>query len=181
PVLHYTRTLSEHWNYTIGLEDPNVQIDTDTDPGSDERQRAPAPGFTIRWEPGSLGHLQLSTIIRSLSIRSGAAGHEDAVGYGFNVGGSCGVTGNDTVQFLGVVGQGVGGLGNDSGFENTDAALDHDGDLEALPYYSGMLAATHKWSPRWRSTGTFGYVYVDNTSVQLGNVYHETYYGSANL
>lgn len=181
PVLHYTRTLSEHWNYTIGLEDPNVQIDTATDPGSEERQRAPDAGFNIRWEPGSLGHLQFSTILRSLSIRSGAAGHEDAVGYGFNLGGSFAVTDNDTFQFLGVVGQGVGGLGNDSGFENTDAALDHDGDLEALRYYSGMLAATHKWSPRWRSTGTFGYVNVDNTSLQAGDVYHETYYGSANL
>jgi hypothetical protein len=181
PVLHYTRTLSEHWNYTIGIEDPNVQIDTDTDPGSEERQRAPDAGFNIRWEPGSLGHLQFSTLVRSLSIREGAAGHEDDIGWGVNLGGSFAFTDNDSVQFLGVVGEGVGGLGNDSGFENTDAALDSGGDLKALPYQSGMVALSHKWTPRWRSTGTFGYVHVDNTGPQAGNVYNETYYGSANL
>jgi hypothetical protein len=32
PVLHYTRELTEHWNITVGIEDPNVQIDTTADP-----------------------------------------------------------------------------------------------------------------------------------------------------
>ena len=184
PVLHYTRTLSEpfaNWNYTIGIEDPNVQIDTTTDPGSEEQQLAPDVGFNVRWEPGSLGHLQLSTLVRALSIRNGVAGHEDDVGWGVNLGGSIAVTDNDTVQFLGVVGEGVAGLGNDSGFENTDAALESDGDLQALAYLSGMLALTHKWTPRWRSTGTFGYVWVDNTGVQPTIAYNESYYGSLNV
>jgi hypothetical protein len=85
------------------------------------------------------------------------------------------------MQFLGVVGEGVGGLGNDSGFENTDAAFDASGDLEALPYQSGTLAFTHKWTDTLRSTGTFGYVHVDNSSLQLANSYNETYYGSLNV
>ena len=184
PVLHYTRTSrsrSPTGTSRSGIEDPNVQIDTTTDPGSEERQRAPDAGFNIRWEPGALGHLQFSSIVRSLSIREGAAGHEDDIGWGVNLGGSIAFTDSTTLQFLGVVGEGVGGLGNDSGFENTDAALDSSGDLEALPYQSGMVALTQKWTPRWRSTGTFGYANVDNTGPQLGVVYDESYYGSLNV
>jgi len=32
---------------------------------------------------------------------------------------------------------------------------------------SGMVAFTHKWTQSLRSTGTFGYVHVDNTSIQV--------------
>jgi hypothetical protein len=181
PVLHYTRSLTDQWNITVGIEDPNVQIDTSADPTADERQNAPDGGFNIRWEPGSLGHLQFSTLVRSLEVRNGVTGHEGDIGWGVNLGGSIAVTDNDAFQFLGVVGEGVGGLGNDSGFENTDAAFDSSGHLDALGYYSGMIAFTHKWTPTLRSTGSFGYVNVDNTSVQLAGAYHETYYGSFNF
>jgi hypothetical protein len=181
PVLHYTRELTEHWNLTVGLEDPNVQIDTTADPTASERQNAPDGGFNIRWEPGALGHLQFSTLVRSLAVRNGVTGHQEDIGWGVNLSGSIAFTDNTTMQFLGVVGEGVGGLGNDSGFENSDASFDSSGDLEALPYQSGMLALTHKWTPALRSTGTFGYVHLDNNSIQLPNTYNETYYGSANL
>jgi hypothetical protein len=108
-------------------------------------------------------------------------GKESAFGWGINLGGSLAVTDNDTMQFLGVLGEGIGGLGNDAGFDNTDGAINSAGDLEALPYVSGMLAFTHKWTPRWRSTGTYGYVHLHNTSVQPGGTYHETHYASVNL
>jgi hypothetical protein len=181
PVLHYTRQLTEHWNFTVGLEDPNVQIDTSADVDADERQNAPDGGFNIRWEPGELGHLQFSTLVRSLAVRNGDTGHESDLGWGVNLGGSIAITDNDSVQFLGVVGEGVGGLGNDSGFENTDAAIDSSGDLEALPYQSGMVALTHRWTSDLRSTGTFGFVNVDSASGQSPDFYDETYYGSVNL
>jgi hypothetical protein len=181
PVLHYTRELTDHWNITVGIEDPNVQIDTSADPTAGERQNAPDGGFNIRWEPGALGHLQFSTLVRSLAVRNGVNGHQDDIGWGVNLGGSIAFTDRDSMQFLGVIGEGVAGLGNDSGFENTDAAFTGGGDLRALPYQSGMLAFTHKWTADLRSTGTFGYVHVDNTLAQPGLSYNETYYGSLNL
>jgi hypothetical protein len=45
PVLHFTRELTEHWNYTIGLEDPNTEIDTSGDTDSTKRQNAPDGGI----------------------------------------------------------------------------------------------------------------------------------------
>jgi hypothetical protein len=181
PVLHFTRELTEHWNYTIGLEDPNTEIDTSGDTDSTKRQNAPDGGINIRWEPGSFGHLQFSTIVRSLAVRNGLVDHDDTIGWGVNLGGAISLTDNDKLQFLGVVGEGVGSLGNDAGFDNNDAAFRSNGDLRALPYQSGMLALTHKWTPTFRSTGTFGYVHLDNASQQLGGAYHETYYGSLNM
>jgi hypothetical protein len=182
PVLHYTRTFSDEWNFTLGIEDPNVQIDTSGDPTglADERQRAPDLGFNVRWEPG-FGHFQLSAIGRSLSTRGGAFGHENDIGWGVNLSGSLEITDRDSVQWLGVVGEGVGGLGNDSGFDNADAGFDSDGNLEALPYQSLMLAFTHRWTPRWRSTGTVGFVNLDNSELQAPDFYHHTYYGSVNV
>ena len=59
--------------------------------------------------------------------------------------------------------------------------FDNGGDLEALPYQSLMLAFTHHWTPRWRSTGTVGFVNVDNASLQADNAYNQTYYGSVNV
>ena len=85
------------------------------------------------------------------------------------------------MQFVGVYGEGVGGMGNDTSFVNSDAAFNSHGDLIALPYASGMIALTHRWTPRWRSTGTFGYVSLDNTSQQAGSAYHTSRYGSLNL
>jgi hypothetical protein len=182
PVLHYTMSLAHDWNLTLGIENPALAIDANANPGASRKQRAPDGGFNVRWEPGALGHVQFSTILRSLAIEGGNdLGRESAFGWGINLGGSFALTDVDTMQFLGVVGEGVGGLGNDSGFDNTDAAINGAGDLEALTYLSGMLAFTHKWTPRWRSTGTFGYVHVDNTSLQDPSTYHETQYGSVNL
>jgi hypothetical protein len=181
PVLHYTASLAEDWNLTLGVEDPGLAIDNTGNPDGSSRQRAPDTGFNVRWEPGALGHAQFSTILRSLTVTGGDVGTESAFGWGVNLGGSLALTDNDTMQFLGVVGEGVGGLGNDAGFDNTDAAINSDGDLVALPYQSAMIAFTHNWTPRWRSTGTYGYVHIHNTSLQGGGAYHETHYGSLNL
>ena len=78
-------------------------------------------------------------------------------------------------------GEGIGGLGNDSGFENTDAAVDSNGRLQALRYFSALGGYTHQWNDDWRSTLSYGYVNVDNTDGQAGDAYHLTHYASANL
>jgi long-subunit fatty acid transport protein len=85
------------------------------------------------------------------------------------------------VQLLGVYGHGVGGLGNDSGFANSDAAFDADGHLKALPYWSVAVGYTHKWNDQFRSTLTYGYDNVNNTSGQAPTFYHLTHYASANI
>ena len=66
-------------------------------------------------------------------------------------------------------------------FANNDAAFDSSGNLEPIPYLGAMLGYTHHWSEEWRSTGSYGYVHLDNKVSQADTAYHETHYGSLNL
>jgi len=180
-LIKYTRELGDHWSATVGLEDPNIAVDTTGDAGASSQTKAPDGGFNVRWTPGDLGYMQFSTLMRAVGVRGDTLEDDTVFGWGVNLSGLFDLTESDFIQFLGVYGEGVGGLGNDSGFQNTDAAFAGDGHLVALPYASGMGAFTHNWNPRWRSTVTFGYVHVDNTSLQSPTAYRNTRYGSANV
>jgi len=181
PLLHYVHEFFDDWAVTFGLEDPSVAIDTTGIQNAAVQTRAPDGGFNIRWTPGDIGHVQFGTLLRSLGVRGDNLGKDNAIGWGASLSGALDVTASDTMQFWGVYGEGIGGLGNDSGFQNTDAAFDSHGNIVPLEYVSGMGALTHKWTPRWRSTATFGYVKVGNTSMQVPTAYHLTRYGSLNL
>jgi len=64
---------------------------------------------------------------------------------------------------------------------NSDAAFDATGDLEALVYWSLAAGYTHRWNEQFRSTVTYGYVNLDNSSGQVPTFYHTSHYASANL
>jgi len=181
PLIHYIHELAPDWAVTVGLEEPGLAVDTTGDANASTQQKAPDGGFNVRWTPGDLGHMQFSAIMRALGVRGAKSNGDTAIGWGVNLGGGFNVTNSDLLQFLGVYGQGIGGLGNDAGFANTDAALDRNGNIQALTYVSAMGAYTHNWTPRWRSTGTFGWVHLDNTSMHPGTAYHMTRYGSLNV
>jgi hypothetical protein len=68
-----------------------------------------------------------------------------------------------------------------SGFEGGDAAYDSNGNLKALKCFSAMAGYTHHWSDSFRSTGSVGYVDLENEASQGPAAYHKTYYASANL
>jgi hypothetical protein len=181
PLVQYKTRLSDNWQFTLALEDPDIYVDTTGDPDARQRTRAPDGGFNFRWTPGELGHVQFSTIFRSIGIDGVTVPSNDVFGWGVNLAGALEVTSRDTIVFWFVTGDGVGGMGNDTSFLNSDAALDADGELEALRYYSTMIALTHNWTPRWRSTATHGYVNLENTAMQDPNAYHLSHYASLNL
>jgi hypothetical protein len=142
---------------------------------------APDFGFNVRWEPGDLGHVQFGTIFRSIGARNTTMGNQNVFGWGIDLATVLAVTPRDTATLWGVYGTGIGGMGNDTSFVNSDAAFDAAGNLHALDYASALAALTHNWTDRWRSTATFGAVYLANTSGQEADAYHRTYYASGNL
>lgn len=187
-LLHYQKMIGEDWQVTVGLENPDVQVDTTgTVNNPNTKSVSPDAGFNVRWTPGELGHVQFSTILRSIAIddpvlASGLAAPDDTVfGWGMNIAGSLRATSRNTVQFWFVYGEGVGSMGNDTSFLPSDAALDATGQLVPLEYWSTMIALTHAWTPRWRSTGTFGYVSLENTVLQSPLTFHTSKYASLNL
>ena len=87
----------------------------------------------------------------------------------------------DIFMFGGMTAFFVADFLNDAGFLNSDAAFSANGNLEALPYWSLMAGLTHRWSDAFRSTVTYGYVNLDNSSGQAATFYHTSHYASANV
>jgi len=180
-LVRFQLPVSKEWHLNFGIEKPTIQVDSSIDENLETIKKYPEVGVNARWERSGVGHVQLSSIVRDIRIRSDVVDDDNVLGWGFNVGAGFDITKNDSLQALVVYGEGIGALGNDSGFDNTDAAFNGDGDLEALPYFSAMLGFTHRWSDVWRSTVSYGYVNVDNEDSQGDKAYHETHYASGNL
>jgi hypothetical protein len=181
PLVHYKMPINQNWNATFGVEKPDIYVDTTGDDTATLDTPIPDLGANLRWESSGLGHMQFSAIVRSIGVNSPTFGDDNVPGWGLNAGGSYNLTANDTLLGLVNYGEGIGGMGNDASFVNSDAAFNENGELEALPYWSGLLALTHKWNEKWRSTATYGYVNLDNTEAQTGDAYHATSYASANV
>jgi hypothetical protein len=183
PVAQYTHPWDDHWNTTFGVEKPDIFVDLTSgpNPGITTLTRIPDLGFNTRYEQAGFGHAQFSTIFRDIGAKDGLGRDHHVFGWGVNLSLGLDVTENDTLQLLGVYGEGVGGMGNDTSFLNSDAAFEANGELKAMRYWSGSAGFTHRWSEEFRSTVTYGYVNLDNTSGQVGTFYHFSHYASANL
>jgi hypothetical protein len=183
PVAQYTQVLNDKWNATYGVEKADIYVDVLSGPnaGGAQLTRMPDVGMNVRYEEAGFGHLQFSAMLRDLGARDSAGDEHHVAGFGVNASATLDLGDNNTVQFLGVVGEGVGGMGNDTSFLNSDAAFNADGELEALPYWSLHFGVTHRWSKTARSTFTYGYVNLDNTDGQEETFYHTSTYASANI
>jgi hypothetical protein len=183
PVAQYTYAWNENWNTTFGVEKPDIFVDVDSGPnaGGSSLFQMPDLGFNTRYEKAGFGHFQFSTLFRDIGAKDDLGTAHHVFGWGVNLSAGIDVMKSDSLQLLGVYGHGVGGLGNDSGFLNSDAAFKSNGDLEALPYWSVAAGYTHRWNEQFRSTVTYGYVNLDNSSGQSPTFYHFSHYASANL
>jgi len=57
-LVQYKREIFKGWELTLGIEDPDIYVDTTGDSGADQRSRAPDGGFAIPWIPGNLEALE---------------------------------------------------------------------------------------------------------------------------
>jgi hypothetical protein len=187
PVAQYTVAWNENWNTTFGVEKPDIFVDLNSgppapfQPGHSTLTAMPDLGFNTRYEKEGFGHLQFSTMFRDLGAKDGLGQDHHVFGWGVNLSAGIDITKKDALQLLGVYGHGVGGMGNDTSFLNSDAAFDAAGSLVALPYWSATAGLTHRWSDIFRSTITYGYVNLDNTDGQDPTFYHTSHYASANI
>ena len=183
PVAQFTQVLDDNWNITYGVEKPDIYVDVDSGPhaGGYQYTRMPDFGLNLRYEKAGFGHLQFSGMLRDFAARDAAGSDQHVAGWGLNASAVLNLGDSTTLQLLGVYGEGVGGMGNDTSFLNSDAAFTNTGKLEALPYWSMHVGLTQKWSKMVRTTFTYGYVNLDNTNGQAGTFYHASTYASANV
>jgi hypothetical protein len=181
PLIRYLLPVGKEWALNFGLEQPESEVDLTGQPDNAKSvNNAPDGGVNARWERQGIGHVQLATILRSISVDDSTHGRQSKLGWGFNAAGVFDTWGDDSVQAQATYGHGLFRYSNDD-FFNNDAGFDHDGHLETIPYLGLMLGYTHHWTERWRSAVSGGYVNLDNTASQAGDAYHETVYASANL
>ncbi len=179
PVAQYTVAWNDNWNTTFGVEQPDFFVDLPPDGSS--LTTLPDLGFNTRWEKAGVGNIQFSTLFRDIGAQTAVRSGQHVFGWGVNLGAALDLTKRDFLQLLGVYGYGVGGLGNDTSFLNSDAGFDLNGRLKALPYWSAMGGFTHRWNDRFRSTVSFGYVNLQPASGQSPEFYNFSYYASANI
>ena len=176
PVAQYTFSWNDNWNTTFGVEKPDIYVD-----GGALLTPMPDLGFNTRWEKSGVGHVQFSTLFRDIGARDEDGRDQHVFGWGVNLGAGLDVTKRDSLQLLGVYGNGVGGMGNDTSFLNSDGGFASNGDLEALPYWSGMIGFTHRWNEQFRSTFSYGYAHLDPASGQSPEFYKFSHYASVNF
>jgi hypothetical protein len=189
PVAQYTVAWNDNWNTTFGVEQSDIYADVNSGGNTNASQinRMPDLGFNTRYEKAGFGHVQFSAIFRDIGAKNDAGSVQNVFGWGVNLQTGIDLTKQTSVQLMGVYGKGVGGMGNDTSFLNSDGAFNASGSLEALPYWSAMAGLTHHWNPQFRSTITFGYVNLDSLPDQssasgtVGEFYHTSQYASANL
>jgi len=183
-LIRYELPLNEKLSLNLGVEQPeSLPADLAGTPDGAVSGINHIPDLTanLRWED-DFGHVQFSGIYRYLAANSSGFGKDETGAWGLSLGTGVNVLKNTTVLFLGTVGKGIGSLGNDSGFFNTDAAFDPSGNLTALPYYSIMIAVSQKWSDEFRSTVSYGHVVLDQGDTALdATIYGRTKYMSANV
>lgn len=177
-VARYMWQIDDHWQMNFGVEEPNAEVSSTN--SITQVNRAPDGGMNVRWEDPKRGHVQAAVILRDIGARGGGMESQDVFGWGVNVSTSLNVFERDSIQGQFTYGEGIFRYFNDD-FDNNDAAYDSDGDLHALPAWGALVGYTHVWCPSVRSTGSFGYLVVDNLGPQGPDAYHRTIYGSANI
>jgi len=177
-VVRYLWQIDDHWQMNFGVEAPGSEVNSTN--SISQVNRAPDSGLNVRWEDAKRGHVQAAVILRDISASGGGMGNQNVFGWGANLSTSLNVFERDSIQGQFTYGEGIFRYFNDD-FQNNDAAYDKHGDLEALPAWGALVGYTHVWCSTFRSTGSFGYLNVDNLGSEGPNAYHQTIYGSANI
>lgn len=186
PQIRYTLPLYSRdetkFQVFASIEQPDSQIDTDTDEfqdGATTLTHTPDGIAGFRWE-GTLGHLQGGAVFRELSFETDNGPSEDTFGWGASLSGALNLFEKDKLAAQVTYGEGVARYINDLSGTGMDAALD-GGRLEAIPIWAAMVGYTHHWNDHWRSTLAGGYVHTD-APTSLGRfAIDNTWYASANL
>jgi hypothetical protein len=167
--------------FAVSLEQPNSEL-----PSSIPGARSVLPDAVLQWRiEGERGHIQLSALARDIGHQDPTTGVAQAVfGWAFSAAGNLKLWGKDRLAGQVTYGHGLGYYIADTSGGGYDAALNSDGQLEAIPLFGGYLAFTHYWTDQLWSAASWGFLNLDDGpfSASLGsNALHGSQYASLNL
>jgi hypothetical protein len=165
----------------VSLEEPTSQL-----PSSIPGARSVFPDAVLQWRIESKrGHLQFSGLARAIGYQDPTTGiGQNVFGWAFSTSGNLNLWGRDHFSAQVTYGHGAGYYIADTGRGYYDAALNPDGQLEAIPLFGGYLAYTHHWADILWSAISWGFLNLDDTaySASLGSSsLHGSQYVSLNL
>ena len=200
--VRWSPQFGEKFQLKLALEDPQ----TDVNNGESQRGAFDIVGSLSRMPLGPLGqwNYRVGFVLRDLTAIEtnpitgepvSDAAPESTTGWGITTSGrQPAVWWSEEDYFLWQLtyGKGIGHYINDLGtMGGGDATFDPEGQLQALPVFSGYVSYMHQWPmtsrflKKWpgvlRSSFTASWVNIDNYEYQLGGDYHSTWRASANL
>lgn len=159
---------------SIALEDPNAKGQNPSQPGEFE---SPLPDLTVRYRfTKDWGHVQLSGFAAQIRYRFAAGGKQDVSLFGLNFSGQYNLLDQDKIIYQVLYGPGVGRFRG-----GLSAALDSNGELEALTDVGITAGYLHYWSKAFSSLVVYNWGSNDNTDGQLSSDLNKTNYFAANL
>lgn len=183
PQLRYGFRIAEGTSVFLSAEKPSSDIATSLNSTSfTPSSTAPDGSARIRYE-GTFGHVQLASIFRSVGGTLASGKELSTFGWGLSVSGLTKVYGRDNIVYQVAYGHGIGRYVSDASGLGLDAALRSKTsfDLTPLPIIAPYAAYQHYWAKRLRSSATFGYVQVQNTSDESASTFHKSTYSAGNI
>lgn len=183
PQGRYSFDLGGGASAAVAVEVPSSNITFSVN-GAPAVPFTPAPDGTLHfrkeWERG---HIQLAGTFRNLGAQLPGGLRESVFGWGVNGTTEVRIYGRDSLVAQVAYGHGISRYVGDTAPLGLDAAPRSPTNLslEALPLFGTYGSYQHYWVPNVRSSATFSFVRVDNTTFQPGNTYHEGAYASGNL
>lgn len=159
---------------------PELQFSAGT-----QRSRTAAPNVVLaaRHEAG-WGSLQLSGLLRYLaydSAQDSDEGSDSGMAGGLAFTGTWGPEGGGYFVFGALGGEGIASYLGDLGGLDLDGVVDPQGELHMLQQYGGWVGYTHPWSERWRSTLTYGRLYLERDALLDPTAFRRSDYAAANI
>jgi hypothetical protein len=190
PILRWTTPVSDSTSFALALENPSPDLT-----GATGVSQVPDLIARFRWNKRrtglflpSGGHTQAALLVRQLRGDPIDRPNQtlSAFGIGVHLSGSVPSpwrSDKDLIKFATAAGVGIGRYITDLGSVGGQDAVYNasDNSLEPLPVVSTYIGYEHWWTEQVRSTGTFGWVFVDNLAIQEPDSLRNTTRGSFNV
>ena len=158
-MLRWKKALGDHSYFALALEEPSTNAQTPAEAGKFE---SPYPDLTARYRiTEKWGHFQLSAYAAQLRYRYDTGDNDNISLFGGNASGQFNFGKKDYFIYQVVYGPGAGRYRG-----GISAALDANGDLEALTGFGATAGLYHAWNDQFSSLAVYNYGYDDNTAGQ---------------
>ena len=183
PQFRYTIPIAAKTSIRLALEKASSDVAFKTPQFSAlPSNQAPDGTLTFRHD-GTLGHIQISGLFRSVGAFLPNGVSDSVFGWGINGSGALKTFGSDTAVAQVAYGHGIERYLNDTSGLGIDATVisNQDPHLRALPVLAAYGSYQHYWFDKLRSSAMYGFVEVENTPFQPTSAFHHSNYTAANL